>query len=56
VVDWKSDLAPTESQQQDDVEQLQLYLAATGARRGTLVYATLRRVRWVDLPAGWRLA
>jgi CRISPR-associated exonuclease Cas4 len=54
VIDWKSDIAPGERQRQEHVEQLRLYLAATGAPRGALVYASLGCVRWVDLPQGWR--
>lgn len=52
VIDWKSDVAPDERQRQDHVEQLRLYLAATGAPRGALVYATLGWVRWVEPPPG----
>ena len=50
VVDWKSDVAPGAEQQQQHAEQLQLYLAATGAPLGLLVYLTSRTVRQV--PAG----
>lgn len=48
VVDWKSDLAPVLQQMADHVEQMRLYLAATGAPRGALVYMSLGRVRWVE--------
>ena len=47
VVDWKSDVAPGPEQQQQHAEQLQLYLAATGAPLGLLVYLTSRTVRQV---------
>ena len=56
VLDWKSDVAPGERQRQDHVDQLRLYMAATGAPRGALVYSSLGWVRWVDLPAGWSAA
>lgn len=48
VVDWKSDIAPGPQQLADHVDQLRLYLEATGAPRGALVYMSLGRVRWVD--------
>jgi CRISPR-associated exonuclease Cas4 len=50
VIDWKSDVAPGDRQRQEHVEQLRLYLAATGAPRGALVYASLGHVRWVEAP------
>lgn len=56
VLDWKSDVAPGERQRQDHVDQIRLYMAATGAPRGALVYSSLGWVRWVDLPAGWNPA
>lgn len=48
VVDWKSDIAPGPQQLVEHVDQLRLYLEATGAPRGALVYMSLRRVRWVE--------
>lgn len=48
VVDWKSDIAPGPQQLADHVDQLRLYLEATGAPRGALVYMSLGRVRWVE--------
>jgi ATP-dependent exoDNAse (exonuclease V) beta subunit len=48
VVDWKSDIAPGPQQLTDHVGQLRLYLEATGAPRGALVYMSLGRVRWVE--------
>lgn len=48
VIDWKSDVAPADRERQAHVEQLRLYLAATGAPCGALVYATLGVVRWVE--------
>ena len=52
VIDWKSDVAPGDQQRRAHVEQLRLYLAATGAPRGALVYASLGHVRWVEAPDG----
>lgn len=54
VIDWKSDIAPGDQQRRAHVEQLRLYLAATVAPRGALVYATLGQVRWVEAPDGTR--
>jgi ATP-dependent exoDNAse (exonuclease V) beta subunit len=48
VIDWKSDIAPGPQQMADHVDQIRLYLAATGAPRGALVYMSLGRVRWVE--------
>ena len=47
VLDWKSDVAPTEEDICDHTRQISDYLAATGAPRGALVYMTLGAVRWV---------
>ena len=54
VIDWKSDVAPGDQQRREHVEQLRLYMMATGAPRGALVYMSLGWIRWVELPAGWR--
>jgi len=48
VIDWKSDIAPGPRQIEDHVDQLRLYLAATDAPRGALVYMSLGQVRWVE--------
>jgi ATP-dependent exoDNAse (exonuclease V) beta subunit len=48
VVDWKSDIAPDDGQREQHAAQIRLYLAATGAPRGALVYASLGRVKWID--------
>ena len=50
VLDWKSDQAPTSAQVQGHIDQIRLYLAATGAPRGALVYMSLGHVRWVEGP------
>ena len=49
VVDWKSDIDPTEADMRIHAGQLEDYLRATGAGRGALVYMTVGRVRWVTL-------
>lgn len=49
VVDWKSDIDPTEADMRIHAGQLEDYLRATGAGRGALVYMTMGRVRWVTL-------
>ena len=48
VLDWKSDIAPTDEDVRMHARQLQHYLIATGVRRGALVYMTLGRVHWVE--------
>jgi hypothetical protein len=40
VLDWKSDIAPTEEDARIQAGQLQDYLHVTGAPRGALVYMT----------------
>jgi hypothetical protein len=46
VLDWKSDIAPTEEDIQLHMSQLAAYLRVTGATRGALVYMTSGMVRW----------
>ncbi|RWE61931.1 MAG: DNA helicase UvrD [Mesorhizobium sp.] len=48
VIDWKSDIAPTEEEMRIHAGQLADYLRATGADRGALVYMSLGSVRWVE--------
>ncbi|MER9599306.1 hypothetical protein [Mesorhizobium sp. M0244] len=48
VLDWKSDIAPTQEDMRIHAGQLEDYLRTTGARRGALVYMTLGTVRWVQ--------
>jgi ATP-dependent exoDNAse (exonuclease V) beta subunit len=48
VLDWKSDIAPTENDVRTHAEQLRIYLFATGAPRGALVYMTLGTLHWVE--------
>lgn len=48
VLDWKSDIAPTEEDMRIHSGQLEDYLRATGASRGALVYMTPGNVRWVE--------
>jgi ATP-dependent exoDNAse (exonuclease V) beta subunit len=51
VLDWKSDVAPTDEEVKIHAGQLQDYLRATGASRGALVYMTPGVVRWVTNPS-----
>ena len=44
VLDWKSDVAPSREERSGYFGQLSEYLAATGARRGVLVYMSLGEV------------
>lgn len=52
VVDWKSDVAPTESAVEGYRGQVRRYMAATGAGIGLIVFATDGRVVSVAPPAG----
>jgi ATP-dependent exoDNAse (exonuclease V) beta subunit len=47
VLDWKSDIAPSEEDIREHTRQISDYLQATGATRGALVYMTSGSVRWV---------
>jgi hypothetical protein len=49
VVDWKSDIDPSEDDMHLHAGQLEDYLRVTGAARGALVYMTLGVVRWVTI-------
>jgi ATP-dependent exoDNAse (exonuclease V) beta subunit len=48
IVDWKSDVAPTEQDTREHANQLEYYLSALDAQRGLLVYMTSGVVRSVD--------
>ena len=48
VVDWKSDVNPSDGDIRLHTSQLEEYLRATGAPRGALVYMTPGLVRWVE--------
>ncbi len=50
VVDWKSDVAPAPAQVDIYRGQVLDYLAATGARRGLIVFMTSGRVERVRSP------
>ena len=52
VVDWKSDVAPTESAVEGYRGQVRRYMAATGAGIGLIVFATDGRIVSVAPPAG----
>lgn len=47
VVDWKSDVDPSDADIRLHTRQLEYYLRATGAPRGALIYMTSGLVRWV---------
>jgi ATP-dependent exoDNAse (exonuclease V) beta subunit len=47
VIDWKSDIAPTETTIAKHRAQLSQYLAVTDTERGALVYLTTGQIRWV---------
>jgi hypothetical protein len=47
VVDWKSDVDPSDTDIRIHSGQLENYLRATGAPRGALVYMTPGLVRWI---------
>jgi len=49
VIDWKSDINPSEAEMRGYASQLEDYLRATGATRGALVYMTAGSVHWVFL-------
>jgi CRISPR-associated exonuclease Cas4 len=48
VFDWKSDIAPNESDRAAYRQQLGQYLHVIGARHGAIVYMTSGRVEWVS--------
>jgi ATP-dependent exoDNAse (exonuclease V) beta subunit len=50
AIDWKSDVNPTSAVRSGYAGQLRDYLAATGAERGVLVFATLGEIAWVENP------
>jgi ATP-dependent exoDNAse (exonuclease V) beta subunit len=52
VLDWKSDIAPTEEDMRIHAGQLADYLQVTGASRGAVVYMTIGTVRWVEPSVG----
>jgi ATP-dependent exoDNAse (exonuclease V) beta subunit len=47
VLDWKSDIAPTNEDIQTHAAQLRQYMTAVGAARGALVYMTSGTVHWI---------
>jgi CRISPR-associated exonuclease Cas4 len=49
VFDWKSDIAPTESDRLAYRTQLLAYARATGAERGAVVYMSLGQVHWIEM-------
>ena len=49
VVNWKSDIDPSDKDMRVHAGQLEDYLRVTGAPRGALVYMTPAVIRWVTL-------
>lgn len=47
VFDWKSNVSPTDADRQAYAGQLLKYMTAIGAKRGAVVYLTLRELDWV---------
>ena len=47
VIDWKSDVAPSEDRKATYVAQVSDYLAATGATAGAIVFMTSGEINWV---------
>jgi hypothetical protein len=49
VLDWKSDVAPSDYERSGYRGQLGDYLMATGAKQGALVYMTLGEIEWINM-------
>ncbi len=49
VFDWKSDVAPTDSDRATYGWQVRSYATSVGAARGAVVYMTLGQIQWVEL-------
>jgi CRISPR-associated exonuclease Cas4 len=47
VIDWKSDVKPTDSEVEIHAAQLRVYMRATRAERGALVYFSSGQVHWL---------
>jgi ATP-dependent exoDNAse (exonuclease V) beta subunit len=52
VIDWKSDINPSQADMRGYASQLGDYLRATGTTRGAIVYMTLGLVQWVAVTPG----
>jgi ATP-dependent exoDNAse (exonuclease V) beta subunit len=48
ALDWKSDVAPSDTVIAEHMAQLRAYLQVTGAPRGVLVYMTSGIMRWLE--------
>jgi PD-(D/E)XK nuclease superfamily protein len=48
VLDWKSDIAPSEDDRSGHIGQLTDYLASIGASRGAIVYMSVGEVVWIE--------
>ncbi len=51
VMDWKSDVSVTPAVRSAYARQLQRYLAATGAKRGAVVFMSLSEIAWIERAA-----
>ena len=50
VIDWKSDVKPTDREVEIHAAQLRIYMRATRAERGALVYLSSGQVHWLVPP------
>lgn len=50
VIDWKSDVKPTDSEVEIHAAQLRVYMRAARAERGALVYFSSGQVHWLVPP------
>jgi hypothetical protein len=50
VIDWKSDVKPTDREFEIHAAQLRVYMRATRAERGALVYFSSGQVHWLVPP------
>ena len=48
VIDWKSDVNVTPTVRAGYMQQLEMYLSATGAPRGAVVFMSLGEIAWVE--------
>jgi len=48
VLDWNSDVAPSEQDMLEHAHQLTEYLEVTGVSRGALVYMTFDAIQWIS--------
>ena len=48
VLDWKSDVSPSQDDRSHHISQLKDYLDAVGAPKGAIVYMSLGEVVWIE--------